>query len=114
MAQFGEEGGVGWDAGGGDRLWQSRSSQHLFSRPQLVCWRVARGPPSWACRVQAYRLPTNAGRVAVFMSLTTIIENCARPTALPSIRVISIRLSPITISDRFALTRDSGATFKMA
>jgi hypothetical protein len=34
-------------AGGGDRLWQSRLSQHLFSRPQLVCWRVARGPPTW-------------------------------------------------------------------
>ena len=55
----------------GDRLWQSRLSQHLFSWPQLVCWRVACGPPTWACWGQAYKLP-NAGRVAV-MSLTPII-----------------------------------------
>jgi hypothetical protein len=84
----------------GDRLWLSRSSQHLFSQPQLVCWRVARGPPTWACRVQAYKLPTNVGRVAVFMSVTTIIGNCDRPTASLLIRAILIRPSPITIWDR--------------
>ena len=95
-------------AGGGDRLWQSRSSQHLFSRPQLVCWRVARGPPTWACLVQAYKL-RNAGRVAVFMSLTTIIENWNRPTASALIRAILIRPSPISISDRCGPTRVTGA-----
>ena len=97
-------------AGGGDRLWQSRSSQHLFSRPQLVCWRVARGPPNWACRVQAYK-PPNADRVAVFMSLTTIIENCDRPMASLLIRAILMRPSPITITDRCGPGRVTGATF---
>jgi len=100
-------------AGGGDRLWQSRSSQHLFSRPQLVCWRAARGPPTWACRVQAYKLP-NAGRVAVVMSLTTFIQNCDRPTASVLIRAILIRPSPITIWDRCGPGRITGATFNSA
>jgi hypothetical protein len=94
----------------GRSVWQSRSSQHLFSRPQLVCWRVVREPPTWACRVQAYKLPTNAGRVAVLMSLTRIIENCDRPTASLLIRAILIRPSPITISDRCGPGRVTGAT----
>jgi hypothetical protein len=96
-------------AGGGDRLWQSRSSQHLFSRPQLVCWRVARGPPTWACRVQAYKL-ANAGRVAVFMSLTTIIENWNRPTASVLIRATTTPPSRTTISVRCGPGRVTGAT----
>jgi hypothetical protein len=96
----------------GDRLWPSHSSQHLLSRPQLVCWRVAGGPPSWACRVQAYKLP-NAGRVAVLMSLTSIIQNCDRLTASLLIRAILIRPSPITISDRCGLGRVTGAINKM-
>jgi hypothetical protein len=95
-------------AGGGDRLWQSRSSQHLFSRPQLVCWRVARGQPTWACRVQAHKL-ANAGRVAVFMSPTTIIENWNRPTASVLIRATTTPPSRTIISDRCGPGRITGA-----
>jgi hypothetical protein len=55
-------------------------------------------------------MPRNAGLAAVFTSLTTIIENCDRPTGWRLIRAISTRPNRITISDRFAPTRDSGAT----
>jgi hypothetical protein len=40
----------------------------------------------------------------------TIIGNCVRPTVSASIPAISIRPNRTTISDRFAPTRDSGAT----
>jgi hypothetical protein len=96
----------------GDRLWQSRSLQHLFSRPQLVCWRglIARGPLTWECPRHAYRLQS-AVRVAVFKSLMTITENCVRRTASRLIRVILIRRSPITILEQYGLIHGTGAIF---
>src|SRR5262249_44878127 len=84
--------------------------EYLLWGGEGVWGRVARGQGTRGCRVQAYKLPTNAGRAAVSTSLMIITENCDRHTGSPLIRAISIKRSPITISDRCGPGRVLSAT----